>query len=96
MDHCIGPGRALWRLVGYLPATAMLVVLSASGAIAQTLTDPNVPHIAPHSPAAKSPPTVHVKSCSAFGAGFFYVPGTDTCIKSGGYFREEGATNLGR
>jgi Porin subfamily len=96
MDHCTGPARALWRIVPYLPATTMLVVLSASGAAAQTLTDPNVPRIPPHSPTAKSPPTEHVKSCSTYGAGFFYVPGTDTCVKFGGYFREEGATNLGR
>lgn len=29
----------------------------------------------------------YVKVCSAYGAGFFYIPGTDTCIKIGGYAR---------
>jgi hypothetical protein len=29
----------------------------------------------------------YVRICSAYGAGFFYIPGTDTCIKFGGYFR---------
>ncbi len=96
MDYCMGPGRATWRRVAYLLAITMLVTLAASGTIAQTLTDPNVPHIPSHSPAAKSPPTGHVKSCSTYGAGFFYIPGTDTCVKFGGYFREEGATNFGR
>src|SRR5690349_3168472 len=29
----------------------------------------------------------YVKICSLYGAGFFYIPGTDTCIKLGGYVR---------
>ncbi|MFG1371407.1 porin [Xanthobacter oligotrophicus] len=29
----------------------------------------------------------YVKVCSAYGAGYFYIPGTDTCIKIGGYAR---------
>jgi len=28
----------------------------------------------------------YVRVCSLYGAGFFYIPGTDTCIKIGGYF----------
>ncbi|BAT57601.1 porin omp2b precursor [Variibacter gotjawalensis] len=31
----------------------------------------------------------YVKVCSAYGAGFFYIPGTDTCIKIGGYIWAE-------
>src|SRR6516164_116083 len=27
----------------------------------------------------------YVRVCSLYGAGFFYIPGTDTCIKLGGY-----------
>jgi hypothetical protein len=27
----------------------------------------------------------YVKICSLYGAGFYYIPGTDTCIKFGGY-----------
>jgi hypothetical protein len=26
----------------------------------------------------------YVRICSLYGAGFFYIPGTDTCIKLGG------------
>jgi porin-like protein len=29
----------------------------------------------------------YVKVCSLYGAGFFYIPGSDTCIKLGGYMR---------
>lgn len=31
----------------------------------------------------------YVKICSLYGAGFYYVPGTDTCIKLGGYVRAD-------
>ncbi|NPU13739.1 porin [Bradyrhizobium sp. 83012] len=33
----------------------------------------------------------YVRVCSMYGAGFFYIPGTDTCIKLGGYLRAEAA-----
>ncbi len=29
----------------------------------------------------------YVKICSLYGAGFYYIPGTDTCIKVGGWVR---------
>ena len=35
----------------------------------------------------------YVKICSLYGAGFYYIPGTDTCIKLGGYLRAEVALN---
>ena len=31
----------------------------------------------------------YVKVCDAYGAGFFYIPGSDTCLKIGGYVRVE-------
>ncbi|MGJ5176318.1 porin [Bradyrhizobium oligotrophicum] len=31
----------------------------------------------------------YVRVCSPYGAGFYYIPGTDTCIKLGGYLRAE-------
>jgi len=31
----------------------------------------------------------YVKICSLYGAGFWYIPGTDTCIKLGGWVRTE-------
>jgi hypothetical protein len=32
-------------------------------------------------------PVNYVKVCDAFGAGFYYAPGTDTCMKIGGFTR---------
>ena len=29
----------------------------------------------------------YVRICSSYGKGFFYIPGTDTCIKLGGFLR---------
>src|SRR6202011_1108019 len=37
----------------------------------------------------KAKPVEYVRICSLYGAGFFYIPGTDTCIKIGGYLRAE-------
>ena len=37
----------------------------------------------------------YVKVCSLYGAGFFYIPGTDTCIKLGGYMRIDTTFNGG-
>ena len=38
-------------------------------------------------PSKKATPATYVKICDAYGAGFFFIPGTDTCIKIGGYVR---------
>jgi hypothetical protein len=37
----------------------------------------------------------YVKICSLYGAGFYYIPGTDTCIKLGGYLRVDSTFNGG-
>ncbi|HLG85021.1 MAG TPA: porin [Bradyrhizobium sp.] len=37
----------------------------------------------------------YVKVCSLYGAGFWYIPGTDTCIKIGGYLRVDTTFNGG-
>ena len=37
----------------------------------------------------------YVKICSLYGAGFYYMPGTDTCIKFGGYVRADLAVGAG-
>jgi len=37
----------------------------------------------------------YVRVCSLYGAGFFYIPGTDTCIKLGGYLRVDATFNGG-
>ena len=33
-------------------------------------------------------PVQYVKICSLYGAGFYYVPGTDMCLKMGGWVRQ--------
>ena len=35
----------------------------------------------------------YVRICSLYGAGFFYIPGTDTCLKLGGYLRVDTTFN---
>jgi hypothetical protein len=37
----------------------------------------------------KAKPVQYVKICSLYGAGFWYIPGTNTCIKLGGWVRTE-------
>ena len=44
--------------------------------------------------AAEPEPLEYVRVCDAFGTGFFYIPGTETCLKFDGYIRFQ--TNFGR
>src|SRR3979411_3531579 len=37
----------------------------------------------------------YVKICSIYGAGFWFIPGTDTCVKLGGYLRADTTFNGG-
>jgi len=43
----------------------------------------------------KAKPVEYVKVCSLYGAGFYYMPGTDICIKIGGYVRSQHYWNYG-
>lgn len=38
---------------------------------------------------AEPEPAEYVRVCDVYGEGFFYIPGTETCLKVGGYFRTE-------
>ena len=40
-------------------------------------------------PSKKAAPVNYVKVCDAYGAGFFYIPGTDTCLRVGGRVRAD-------
>ena len=55
-------------------ASAMLAIASANAA---------------DLPSRKSAPVEYVKICSAYGSGFFFIPGTDTCLKVGGRVRAD-------
>ncbi len=36
---------------------------------------------------AEPEPAEYVKICDVYGAGYFYIPGTETCLRIGGYVR---------
>jgi hypothetical protein len=91
MDRGIACASA--RTVAVVAAAATLVVVMASGAFAQTLTEPNSqPKLAPPPVTAKSLPTRRAKSCGTYGDGFVSVPGTDACLKIGGSVTAQGTT----
>ncbi|MQT13880.1 porin [Segnochrobactrum spirostomi] len=68
-------------------------VLGVAGALA-AVTGAQAADL-PAAPAAPEP-VDYVRVCDAFGTGFFYIPGTETCMKISGYLRAEydvGITN---
>lgn len=40
-------------------------------------------------------PVEYVRICDAFGAQFYYIPGTDTCLRVGGYVRVDSRSVFG-
>ncbi len=40
-------------------------------------------------PSRKAAPVEYVRVCDAYGRGFFFIPGTDTCIRIGGRVRAD-------
>src|SRR5689334_24394518 len=61
---------------GLIFGSAAAAVLAVSGAQAADLP-------------IKAKAVEYVRVCSAYGAGFFYIPGTDTCLRVGGRVRAE-------
>ena len=53
------------------------------GSAAASLIGLTVAHAA-DLPTRQAAPIEYVRICDAYGAGFFYIPGTDTCLKVGG------------
>jgi hypothetical protein len=79
--------RPAAALAAFVPAAVL-----ASAVLGQTLSDPNPPaKWTPPKAAAKPQSSAPAKSCSAFGAGFVKVPGTDACVKIGGFVTLEGS-----
>jgi hypothetical protein len=66
-------------------AAAMIAVTGARAADAVVIAEPE--------------PVEYVRVCDVYGTGYFYIPGTETCLKIGGYFRYEvrsaGTENFG-
>lgn len=56
-------------------AAAMIAVSGARAADAIVIAEPE--------------PVEYVRVCDVYGSGYFYIPGTETCLKIGGYFRAE-------
>jgi hypothetical protein len=82
-------------------AAALSVCLSVQEAIAQTgawtlATPKGAPKLTQPAP-AQAPPRIRQSTfCGVYGEGFVLVPGTDTCVKTGGYVRSDVGINLGR
>src|SRR6201994_3473597 len=64
------------KLVKSLILGSSAVIVGMSGAQAADLP-------------VKAKAVEYVKVCSLYGAGFYYIPGTDTCIRIGGHIRAE-------
>ena len=60
-------------------AAALVAVTGARAADAVVIAEPE--------------PVEYVRVCDAYGAGFFYIPGTETCLKFDGYVRMQVNTN---
>src|SRR5256885_2334459 len=42
----------------------------------------------------KAKPVQYVKICTLYGEGFYYIPGSDICLKIGGYVRADYGWNV--
>ncbi|AMX99642.1 porin [Mesorhizobium ciceri] len=63
-------------------AAALIAVSGARAADAVVVAEPE--------------PAEYVKICDVYGAGYFYIPGTETCLRVGGYVRYDiGGGDLG-
>ena len=70
------------KMVNSLLLTAAAGLVAVSGAQAADLP-------------VKAKPVEYVKVCSLYGVGFYYIPGTDICMKIGGYVRYQLNTGMG-
>ncbi|WP_022722808.1 porin [Rhodopseudomonas sp. B29] len=68
------------KIVKFLALSSAAAVITAGSAQAADLP-------------LKAKAVEYVKVCSIYGAGFYYMPGTDTCIKIGGYLRADATIN---
>jgi hypothetical protein len=90
--------RATTHAVAVALVAIMLSSLVASDLTAQTssstITAPKLPPKSTQSPGAKTEPG-YLTPCSLYGEGFVRLPGTDTCVKVGGYVRSDVGVNRG-
>ena len=64
-----------------------LLLGSAAGLVAVSVTQAaDLP--------VKAKPVEYVKICSLYGEGFYYIPGSQICLKIGGYVRADYGWNV--
>ena len=81
MRNLIIQTKALVRWVAAITLAAAL----ASSATAQTLTD-SYPHPATKHQTSQKPTTAtRMTACPEFGAGFYRIDGSNTCVRIGGF-----------
>jgi hypothetical protein len=68
--------------------TLMKTVFAAAAASASAVTAAQSADLP-----VKAKAVEYVRICSLYGAGYYYIPGSDTCIKIGGYVRYEAYHN---
>jgi len=85
---------AIWPLLLLIRLEIDMHIKSFLFGAAAALATVSSAHAADAIVAAEPEPLEYVRVCDAFGAGFFYIPGTETCLKFGGYIRFE--TDFGR
>src|ERR1700758_4516711 len=68
--------------------TVRTLLLLSSAASLAAMTDARAADLP-----VKAKAVEYVRICSLYGAGFWYIPGTDTCIKIGGYLRVDTTAN---
>ena len=77
--------------VAILAMSVMIAIMMTGGVAAQTLTAPDAHTNLPPPPPGNSHERERAKACSNFGAGFVQLPGTDACVKIGGFVTVEGS-----
>lgn len=86
-------GRRILRSASCLAAIVVLAVMSGESLVAQTLTGPNSQPKSLPRPVTEKSSVERVKTCSTFGAGFVQIPGSDACVKIGGFVTIEGTAH---
>src|SRR5258705_4024386 len=74
------PREAIWKIT----MRSIKEVLLISAASFVTVVEAGAADLP-----VKAKPVEYVKICSVYGDGFYYIPGTNTCLKLGGYLRAE-------
>jgi Porin subfamily len=95
MNNATAPVGSLLAIAAMATLTMVSLTITPS-ASAQTATTPTSTPKAPSIwsvPAAKSTPVKRAEPCPVYGEGFVKLPGSDTCVRLGGYVRIQAGVN---